>query len=155
MHRIVGTVAALIAVTGCQFDYRAPSGTRSDDAALQGVPTAFYRALASHDTAVFARAVFPAATVLVDGGSTPVTLVPARTLLEVPGRRTEGSGVRMVRTEVRADGDLATARVVIAVDSRIGLGEYEAADFLTLARREGVWRIAHAVLGPWRLRSAP
>lgn len=145
----------LLAVAGCRFDYRAPSGARNDDAALQGVLAAFYRALASHDTAVFARAVFPAATVLVDGGSAPVTLVPARTLLEVPGRRTEAGGARMVRTEVRADGDLATARVVIAVDSKIGLGEYEAADVLTLARREGVWRIAHAVLGPWRLRSAP
>lgn len=145
----------LLSLPGCQFEYRAPSGARGEDTVLQGLPMAFYRAMGNHDTSAFARAVFPAATVLVDGGSNPVTLISARALLDVPGRRTDDGGVRLVRSEMRADGDLATARVVIAVDSKVGLGEYEASDLLTLARRDGAWRIAHAVLGPWRLRSAP
>lgn len=154
-RRIVLSGLPLVALLGCRFDYRAPSGARGDDTAMQGVPAAFYRALAGHDTAAFAQAVFPAATVLIDGGSNPVTLVPARALLDVPEHRTERHGVRLVRSEVRGDGNLATARVVIAAESAVGLGDYEAADFLTLARRGGVWRVAHAVLGPWRLRSAP
>ena len=117
--------------------------------------TAFYRSLTRHDTAAFGRAIFPAATVLIDGGTNPATLVPARALFDVPEHRTERTGVRIVRSEVRSDGDLATARMVIAVENNVGQGDYEAADFLTLARRDGAWRIAHAVLGPWRLRSAP
>ncbi len=145
----------LLAATGCRFDTRAPSGARNEDAALQGVTTAFYRSLTRHDTAAFGRAIFPAATVLIDGGTNPATLVPARALFDVPEHRTERAGVRIIRSEVRSDGDLATARMVIAVENNVGQGDYEAADFLTLARRDGAWRIAHAVLGPWRLRSAP
>lgn len=145
----------VLAAVGCRFDYRAPSGARAEDLALQGVATMFYASLTQHDTAAFARAVFPAATVLIDGGGSPVTLVPARTLFDVPGRRTDRGGVRIIRSELRSDGDLATARLVIAAEGSATQGDYEAADVLTLARRDGAWRIAHAVLGPWRLRSAP
>lgn len=155
MPRSLSALALLLTLAGCKFDYRTPSEARGEDRALQALPIAFYRAMARHDTAAFGRAVFPAATVLVDGGKNPVTLVPARTLLDIPGRRAEASGVRVIRSEIRADGDLASARVVIAVESMLGRGDYEASDLLTLARRDGAWRIAHAVLGPWRLRSAP
>lgn len=145
----------VLSVTACRFDTRAPNGVRGEDAALQGVATAFYGSLTRHDTAAFGRVVFPAATVLIDGGGTPATLVPARTLLEVPEHRTERNGVRIIRSEMRADGNLATARMVIAAESTVGLGDFEASDFLTLARRDGTWRVAHAMLGRWRLRSAP
>jgi hypothetical protein len=153
--RTVACSLLSLAVIGCRFDYHAPNGARVEDVALQGVATTFYASLTHHDTAAFARAVFPAATVLIDGGRNPVTLVPARTLLDVPGRRTDRGGVRLVRSELRSDGDLATARLVIAVEGNASQGEYEASDLMTLARREGSWRIAHVVLGPWRLRSAP
>jgi hypothetical protein len=155
LGRRTAVLLLLLAVVGCHFDYRAPSGARAEDAALQGVATAFYTALTRHDTTAFALAVFPAATVLIDGGRNPVTLVPARTLFDIPSRRTDRGGVRIVRSELRSDGDLATARLVIAAERSSTQGEYEATDLLTLARRDGAWRVAHAVLGPWRLRSAP
>lgn len=146
----------LLATLGCRFDYRAPGGTRNEDAALQRAATSFYSSLTHHDTAAFAQAVFPAATVLINGGGDSALLVPARALLDVPEHRTERKGVRLIRSELHADGDLATARMVIAVEgTAAGLGDFEASDFLTLARRNGRWRLAHAVLGPWHLRSAP
>ena len=145
----------LLATIGCRFDYRAPRGARSEDAALQRAATSFYSSLTHHDTAAFGKVVFPAATILINGGGDSALLVPARALLDVPEHRTERKGVRLIRSEVRADGDLATARMIIAVEGTTGLGEFEASDFLTLARRNGTWRLAHAVLGPWRPRSAP
>ncbi|MES2306218.1 MAG: nuclear transport factor 2 family protein [Gemmatimonadota bacterium] len=154
-NRSTAILLTLFALTGCRFDYRTPTGARNEDPVLQGLPVAFYRALARHDSAAFGRAVFPAATVLIDGGNNPATLVAARALLGIPEYRTERSGVRLVRSEVRADGNLATVRVVIAADGTLGAGDFEANDFLTLARRDGAWRIAHAVFGPWRPRSAP
>ncbi|MES2124034.1 MAG: hypothetical protein V4503_05020 [Gemmatimonadota bacterium] len=148
-------VLLLTLLTGCQFEYRAPSGSRVEDAALQGVATSFYGALTRHDTATFNRVAWPTATVLLDGGQNAPTLVPLRTLLELRGQRSERSGVRLVRSDLRADGELATARFVIAAAPSSGQGEYEATDFLTLARHNGSWRIAHAVLGAWRPRTAP
>lgn len=155
LRRLLAGFLLTLAVAGCHFEDRAPSGARVEDAALHKVATSFYTSLARHDTAAFGMAVFPAATVLIDGGRNPVTLVPVRTLFDVPGRRTDRGGVRVIRSELHSDGGLATARLEIVAESTPGQGEYEASDLLTLARRDGVWRIAHVVLGPWRLRSAP
>lgn len=148
-------ILLLFGAVGCRFDYRAPTGARGEETAVQGITSSFYRSLAEHDTAVFERVVFPAATLLLDDGKNPVTLVPARTLLDLRGDRTDRTGVRLVRSEVRTDGDLATVRSVLATGGSRQKSELEASDFLTLARRDGVWRIAHALFGPWRLRSAP
>ena len=145
----------LALLAGCQVEYRAPSGSRVEDAALQGVTASFYAALTRHDTAAFGRVVWPTASALIDGGANPATLVPLRTLLDLTGQRSGRTGVRLVRSDLRSDGDLATARLVIAASPGTGADEYEATDFLTLARRDGSWRIAHAALGTWRLRSAP
>lgn len=142
-------------LAGCQFEYRAASGSRVEDAAIQGVATSFYGALTRHDTATFGRVVWPTATGLVDGGQEPPTLVPLRTLLDLPGQRSQRSGVRLVRSDLRTDGELATARLVIAAASSAGAGEEEATDFFTLARHDGSWRIAHVLLGAWRPRTAP
>lgn len=155
LRHVLTASLATLAVVGCHFEDRAPSGARVEDAALQQVVTSFYVALARHDTAAFGAAVFPAATVLIDGGRNPVTLVPVHTLFDVPGRRTDRNGVRVIHSELRSDGDLATARLQVAVEGARGQGDYEASDLLSFARRDGVWRIAHVMLGPWRLRSAP
>ncbi|MES1259314.1 MAG: hypothetical protein ABUL71_01870, partial [Gemmatimonadota bacterium] len=86
--------------------------------------------------------------------SAPV-LVPMRTMIDVPERRNQGGGVRVTRAEFRADGDVAIDRVVALSRSGDGRREFEAADVITLARRNGDWRVAHAVFGPWKVRSAP
>lgn len=154
-RRVLLCAGAAFVVAGCRFEERPPNGSRRDDAALQSVATAFYKSMGGHDTTGLRAAVFPAATMIVDGGRNAATLVPVRTLLDLPERRTARGGVRIVHTELRADGDVATARVTVAAQGPGDDGEFEASDFLTLARRDGSWRVAHAVLGPWRPRSAP
>ena len=101
------------------------------------------------------RVALPAATVLMAGDRAPPVLVPVRTMIDVPERRNQGGGVRVLRTEFRPDGDVATDRVVVVAHSSDGRREFEAADAIVLARRNGEWRVAHAVFGPWKLRTAP
>ncbi|MEO5825913.1 MAG: hypothetical protein ABIR59_08500 [Gemmatimonadales bacterium] len=150
LTRHVLAVAILVAVAGCRFEDRTPGGARRDDLSLDRVATQFYGALARHDTVALARIVFPTATALVDGGRSPAALVPVTAVLDVPGTRTSLPSPRIVRTELRADGGAATARVVISTAFPV---EMEAVDVLTLAREDGGWRVAHVLFGPWRVRA--
>ena len=70
----------------------------------------------------------PSATALLatDGGS-PV-LVPMRTVIDVPERRNQGGGARVVRSDLHTDGDVASDRVVVVARSADGRREYEATD---------------------------
>lgn len=142
-----------LAVGSCRFEDRTPAGSRPEDSALRTLVTDFYQAIGTRDTAALGRTSLPAATVLLDGAD--VTLVPLRTMIEVPERRNEGGGVRMSRVDLRPDGREATARVVVIAVNPRDQREYESTDFLTIAHREGAWRVAQAVFGPWRARSAP
>lgn len=148
-------LASLAFASGCRFVNQPPGGGARRDASLQGVVDSLYRALAGHDTVAFDRVTFPAATTLLQSDPRLVTLVPLHTLLDIPERRSSDGGVRVVRVEFRPDGNVATARVVVASRERGGEREWEATDVLTLAYREAAWRVAHAVFGPWRIRSAP
>lgn len=154
-RRIVPLLLAIWCLGSCRFEDLTPGGTRHDEATVPGVVTAFYQAIGSRDLAGLARRALPAATALVTAEPGATVLMPMRTLIEVPERRNQGGGVRIVRTELRPDGDVATDRVVVVAGSGDGRREYEATDVLTLAHRAGTWRIAHAMLGPWRVRSAP
>ncbi len=145
-------LAATLALAGCRFEDRTPGGAQRDDTSLEQVARGFYAALAAHDPAGIERTAYSSANVLVDGGQNPPRLVPVHTMINVPDSRTSGVMPRIVRTELRTEGGVATARVVIAQAVPV---EKEAVDFLTLARDGGHWRVAHAVFGPWRTRSAP
>jgi hypothetical protein len=150
--------ALLMAVAtgvGCRFESRPPAGSAREDATLEGVVESLYVSLARHDTTLFDHGTFAAATTLLQSDARLVSLVPLHTMLDVPERRNAGGGVRIVRTELRPDGNVATARVVVASRDLGGTREWEATDVLTLAYRDATWRIAHAVFGPWRIRSAP
>lgn len=145
----------LLAVTlvSCRFEDRTPGGSRPEDVALRVLVADFYQAIGGHDRVGLDRTALPAATVLLAGATT--TLVPVRTMIEVPERRNEGGGVRVSRLDIRPDGEVATARVVVVTGNPNAGREYEATDFLTIAHRDGAWHIAQAVCGPWRIRSAP
>lgn len=146
-HVLAATI--LVAVTGCRFEDRTPGGARRDDMSLDRVASLFYGALSRRDTAGLARITFATATALVDDGRGAASLVPIAAVLDVPGARTTMPMPRIVRTELRADGGAATARVVISVASPT---EMEAVDVLTLAREGGGWRVAHVLFGAWRVR---
>lgn len=122
---------------------------------MQRVVTAFYQAIGAGDLTGLERTALPAATALMTADRGPTVLVPMRTLIDVPERRNQSGGVHIVRTELRTDGNVASDRVVIAARSGDGRRDYEASDLLTLAHRAGAWQIAHAMFGPWRIRSAP
>ncbi len=153
-RRLVG-LALAAAVTGCQLEVRPPSGSRRDDAAVQGAVDGFYRALALRDTAALELVAFTGGSALLDATGREVTLVPVLALLGVPERRTAPTPPRVVHTELRMDGNTAVARVVLTAPAGGGAGEVEASDLLTLGRRDGTWRIAHTQFGSWRTRSAP
>lgn len=154
--RYLALVTALTLIGGgCQFEVRPPSGSGAEDDAAQAAVVGFYAALASRDSSALGRQTFASGNAILDVTGADVTLVPMRALLTVPERRTSGSAPRIVRVELRLEGGLGSARVVLAAGNADGAGEWEATDHLTLGRREGVWKVAHSQLGPWRTRSAP
>jgi hypothetical protein len=142
-------------LSSCRFQDLTPGTARHDEATVQAVVTALYQAIGTRSPTGLQRIALPAATALLTSDHGPTVLVPLRTLIEVPERRNQGGGARIVRTDLHTDGDVATDRVVVAARSGDGRREYEASDMLTLARRAGVWQVAHAMFGPWRTRSAP
>ncbi|MGH7583133.1 MAG: nuclear transport factor 2 family protein [Gemmatimonadales bacterium] len=157
ISRNIGLSLALlcgVAALSCRFQDLTPGSSRREEAALQAATTLFYHALAHRDTAELARAALPAATALVAGTGAQPVLVPLVTMVMVDERRNEDGGVRVVRTEVHADSDVATDRIVVMARGQEGTEDFEASDWLTFARRDGAWRVAHAVFGPWRNRTA-
>jgi len=146
---------ALLAVSSCRFQDLTPGNSRRDEAMVQTTVGAFYQAIGTRSLEAMQRVALPAATVLMAGERSPPVLVPVRTMIDVPERRNQGGGVRLVRTEYRPDGDIATDRIVVVAHSSDGRREFEAADVLVLARRGGEWRVAQAVFGPWKVRTAP
>jgi len=145
----------LLALTACRFQDLTPGGTRRDEAAAQTVVSSFYESIGTRNMEAMQRVSLPPATALLSGDHSPPVLVPMRTMIDVPEQRNQGGGVRVTRTEFRADGDVAMDRVVVLSRSGDGRRELEATDVVTLARRDGQWRVAHVVFGPWKLRSAP
>lgn len=156
-RRIRSSPLIALALASCRFQDLTPGGPRHDEVAVQALVAAFYQAVGTRDAAALQRVALVSATALVASDRSTPVLVPLRTMIEVPERRNQSGGARIVRTEVRTDGDIATDRVVVGVVGRSGDGrrEYEATDLLTFARRAGEWRLAHAAFGPWHARSAP
>ena len=157
ISRYIGLSLTLLcgaAALSCRLQDLTPGSSRHEEVALQATTTLLYHALAHRDTAELARTALPAATALISGtGSQPV-LVPLHTMMTVGERRNENGGARVVRTELHADSDIATDHIVVTARGDHGSGDLEASDWLTFARRDGVWRVAHAVFGPWRNRTA-
>lgn len=145
----------MLALGSCRFQDLTPAGSRRDEAAVLAVVGSLYQAIGARRLDAMQRITLPSATALLTGDRTPPVLVPMRTMVEVPERRNQAAGVRIVRTELRTDGDIATDRVVVVTRSANGRREFEAADNVVLARRDGSWRVAHVAFGPWKSRSAP
>jgi ketosteroid isomerase-like protein len=145
----------LVLVASCRFQDLTPGASRHDEAAVQATVASFYQAIGTRDAAALQRVAFSSATVLVATDRAAPVLVPLRTMVDIPERRNQGGGARITRTELRADGDVATDRVVVVARSGDGRREYEATDVLSVARREGGWRVAQVIFGSWHPRSTP
>lgn len=151
-HR-AGLLLMVMLGTGCRFQDLTPGGTRRDEVAAQTAVAALYQAIATRNPTALAAATLPAATALIAPDQGPAVLVPIRTMVDVPERRNQG-GVRIVRTDLHVDGEVANDRIVV-VNRGADRREFEATDVITLAHREGVWRVAQVAFGPWRSRTAP
>lgn len=148
------SLLTVLSLASCHFEDRTPGGTKPEDVVLRRLVVNWYQAIGTKDAAGLDQVSLPATTVLLarpDGS----LMVPVRTMIEVPERRNAAGGVRIVRLDLRPDGEVATARVVVASVNVSNGQEAEATDFLTIAHREGAWHVAQAVFGPWRIRSAP
>jgi len=146
---------ATLGLGSCRFQDLTPGNARHDEAMLPRVVNAFYQALGNRDRSALERTTLSASTALMTTDRGPIVLVPMRTVTDVPERRNQGGGARIIRTELHTDGDVATDRVSVAAKSPDGRREYEASDMITLAHRAGRWQVAHVMFGPWRIRSGP
>lgn len=142
-------------ISGCSIENRAPEGAPAgEEAAIQNAVAGFYQELASSDTALATPAAFGAATVLIAVAGADPALVTRGTFAGLPERRTASGGIRLVRNEIRIDGELASVRQVVVSREQGDTAEFEATDYLTLGRRDGLWQVAHALFGSWHPRSS-
>ncbi len=126
---------------------------QGDEQALEALVSTVYAAMGTQDTIALDSLLLPAATVALATMGEGY-LLPAHVLLEAEAPRSAESAGRVVRTDIRLDGDLATVRIVAAARPAGAVAESEVSDLLTLVRRGGSWRVAHVVFGGWRGRSA-
>ncbi len=150
---MVGILATVGLLVGCRIQQHLPAGVTADNDHLGRLTTGLYQAIATHDTAMLNANVFRAATVLLDTERSEPVLIDWQTATTLPERRT--AGVRIARTEIRHQGELGSARAVLVSRDPLTGHEFEATDLLTFGRQNGAWRLAHAVFGPWRARTAP
>jgi hypothetical protein len=145
---------------GCQIEDRTPSGTRRDDAAIQSVLSGYHRALAARDwkTAsayVWRGAIYAGVAAPADASpATPASRVmPVDSALAVLGRVAAQApalyDVRLVRSDVRLEGDVAGAWVTTRrrLPEQGRAVEQDWLEHLVLRRVGDTWRIltiAHA-----------
>lgn len=149
-------VLTLLIAPACHLEEREPLGSlrQGDERALELLVADVYAALAARDTLALDALLLPAATVAlaaVDEGY----LLPGHVLFEPEAPRSAGAAGRVVRTDIRLDGNVAVVRVLAAARPAGAAAESEANDLLTLVRRDGTWRVAHLLFGGWRGRAAP
>lgn len=149
-------LALTLTSPGCRLEVREPVGTAvaGDELALQEATRGVYRALAESDTTAFDSAAVPAATVILPGPGDGY-VVPLYALWTAPGLRAGDPALRVVRTEIHPDGNVAVVRVTVATRLAGALTDSEGRDWLTFVRRDGGWTLAHLALGNWRGRPTP
>ena len=154
------TVACALVLAACRIEDHTPTGSRSDDEAIQHVLSAYTLGLAARD--------WPAIRGLFWGDATYEMTLPTRNLvlpidsarsrLLPPGEPGDGRtfDVRVLRTDTRQEGDLAASWLVSrrTLTSPAGvLLESDWTEHVTLRRLGGEWRILSIALAGPRRRS--
>lgn len=157
----LAAVACGLLVGGCQIEDHTPTGSRSDDEAIQHVITEYTRGLSARD--------WPAVRGLFWSEATYETVLPTRNLvlpidsarprLLPPGEPGDGRtfDVRILRADTRQEGDVAATWLVSRhrLASPAGnVAESDWTEHVVLRRVGGEWRILSiAVAGGARRRS--
>jgi hypothetical protein len=153
-------VACALVVAACRIEDHTPTGSRSDDEAIQRVLAEYTRGLSARD--------WPAIRGLFWGEATYEMTLPtrnlilpidsARTRLLPPGEPGDGRtfDVRVLRTDTRQEGDLAASWLVSRRTLTSGGGvmlERDWTEHITLRRVNGEWRILSIALAGGRHRT--
>jgi hypothetical protein len=141
----------LMGAGACRIEDRTPTGSRRDEEAVQALVTGYARTLSTRDWRA-ARALFWADASYA-GPMIPVPgdahqAVPIDLAINTIARRVEGLDiqrfdVRILRADIRQDGDIAavwmTTRRRIPAAGRVIEGDW--VEHLVLRRIDGEWRI--------------
>jgi hypothetical protein len=147
----VALLLALLLAPACRIEDHTPAGSRRDEDAVQALVAAYARTLSDRDWKA-ARALFWAdasyAGPMIPAPGDSHQAVPIDLAISTIARRVEGLDpqrfdVRILRSDVRQDGDLAA--VWLTTRRRIPVaGAFAEADWvehLVLRRIDGEWRI--------------
>jgi hypothetical protein len=148
---VVLLILMLVGTTACRIEDRTPTGSRRDEEAVQALVTGYARTLSARDWRA-ARALFwadasyagPMIPVPGDGHqAAPIDLAINTIARRVEGLDTQRFDVRILRADIRQDGDIAavwiTTRRRIPAAGRVIEGDW--VEHLVLRRIDGEWRI--------------
>jgi hypothetical protein len=144
--------AGFLGAAGCRIEDHTPAGSRQDEEAVQGLVAGYARTLSDRDWSGVRALFWDDATYsgpMVPGSAGPLhQAVPIDSALSAIARAVRGAvtgefDVRILRTDFRQEGDLAsvwvTTRRRIPAGSRIV--ERDWIEHLVLRRIGGTWRI--------------
>jgi hypothetical protein len=151
-QRLAGLWIGFLAVTGCRIEDRTPTGTRRDEDTIQHLLSRYARRLSQRDwtgvrslfwqDGVYAGPIGPGAP---SDYHQAISIDAALRVLDrwLRGVERENFDVRVVRTDLRQEGDLAAAWMVTRRRTPAGptSTEREWIEHVVLLRIDGDWRI--------------
>jgi hypothetical protein len=132
-------VAAATLLGACRLETRPPRESSRELEAVRGVITRFHDALAAGNLEAARSLCWPGATVLAAPRQAGDWLLPVE---EAVPSLYRGANLQVVGSEVRIEGDLATAWLDVRLDPG-SPSERDGVELLTLHRVAGVWRLTH------------
>jgi hypothetical protein len=150
--RLAALCIGFLAVTGCRIEDRTPTGTRRDEDTIQHLIGRYARRLSQRDWSgvrslfwqdgTYAGSIGPGA---LSGQHQAVSIDAALRVLErwLRGVEAQNFDVRVLRTDLRQEGDLAAAWVVTRRRTPSGPTSIERdwIEHVVLRRIDGDWRI--------------
>jgi hypothetical protein len=138
---------------GCHVEDHTPAGTRRDESFIRAVVSGHYRCLAERKWPTCRTAFWPGATFSAPGSGDTATsvprLIPADSMIaalahSLPEMAKTEWELRLLRSEVHQDGDLATVWADVRQHSRDGdqTADTDFTELIVLRRLGGAWRIA-------------
>jgi hypothetical protein len=151
-HGAALALALLTLAAACRIEDRTPAGSRRDDAAIQAVLAEYHRDLAARDwrraaDLAWRGATYAGLSAAPAGGAINRVLPLDSALAEVAHHANaldpDSYDVRIVRTDVHQEGDLAAAWVTTRRRARHGgqVADEEWVEHFVLRRIAGGWRI--------------
>ncbi len=162
MRRLILAAVCLGSAVGCRIEDHTPAGTRRDEDEVQAIVAAYARTLSARDwdgvrSLFWRRGSYSGPMVPRSvGNAVPIDSALQRFALAFDGAGPGSFDVRVLRTDFRQDGDLASVWLIIrrrVPDSVPGPSERDWVEHLLLRRIGDSWRIL-SVAGSARPRGA-